>query len=122
MTRNRASAKQAGTKFETSLVPLLAAFYPGAERRARNGRLDRGDFNLPGENRFILEAKNVVRIALPQWLREARVEAANAGVPFGAVVHKRHGQSSPSVQYVTMELFDFLRLVNRDAIGGLPDE
>ncbi len=111
MTRTRASAKQAGTRYETSLIPLLAGYYPGAERRARNGSKDRGDFNLPGEHRYVLEAKDCARMDLPGWLRQARVEAGNAGVPYGVVVHKRRGKSEPPLQYVTLELGDFLQLV-----------
>ncbi|MDQ3224317.1 MAG: hypothetical protein M3Q75_12730 [Gemmatimonadota bacterium] len=48
---------------------------------------------------------------LPGWLRQARVEAGNAGVPYGVVVHKRRGKAEPALQFVTLELGDFLRLV-----------
>ena len=95
-------------------MPLLDRWYDGATRSPLMGSGDRGDFILPGESRFVLEAKNVKIMALPQWLREAKKEADNAGAIAGAVVHKRKGVTAPGSQYLTMTLGDFLMVVNRE--------
>lgn len=101
-----------GTSFETSLIPLLDQYYPGAERRALHGKLDRGDFVLPGESRFILEAKNVRKMDLAGWLKEAHDEAFNAGVRAGVVVAKKRGTTNPLDQYAILDLGDLLWLAN----------
>lgn len=106
------ASRQRGTRFETSLLPLLREHYPlGAERRASQGAADKGDYLLVGETRFILEAKNVTRMAIPEWLAEAEAEARRAGVPHGVVVAKRKGRTLPADQYVHLTLGSFLALV-----------
>ena len=82
---------------------------------------DVGDIYLPTEGRFILELKNVSRQDLPGWVAEAQCEAINydksvvgksSGRCIGVVVHKRKGKGDPAQQWVTMELGDFMDLVN----------
>lgn len=104
-------SKAKGTDFEVSLLPRLQQVWPEAERRAQSGNNDKGDYHLPGEKRLIIEAKNRTQMSLSQWVREAEVEAKNAGVPYGVVVHKRKGTRVPGEQYVTMTLDVFLGLV-----------
>lgn len=106
------ASKQKGTAFETLVLAAFRRHYPTAERRAMQGALDKGDLLLPGENRFIVECKNVKVVDLPGWTREAKAEAANAGVPYGVVLHKRRGSAKPDEQWVTVELRTFLELVN----------
>ena len=103
-------SKQKGTSYETSLLPLLRAYYPGAERRALSGAKDKGDYILPGAS-YALEAKCVKAMALGSWVDEAQVEAANLGVRHGVVVHKRRGKTAPEEQFVTLRLIDFLEIV-----------
>jgi hypothetical protein len=105
-------SKEKGTRFESLLVPELKQFYPHAERRPLAGSNDKGDFFLPGEDRFIIEAKNVTRFNLAQWIAEAHAEAINAGVPFGVVFHKRRNVGEAARQWATMEVRTFLSLVN----------
>ncbi|MFE4516340.1 hypothetical protein ACFRMQ_19335 [Kitasatospora sp. NPDC056783] len=62
-------------------------------RAAQEGTKDVGDIHAWP---FILEAKDVRSPAVPTWLRQANAEAANAGFPFGVVVHKRRGKSVAS--------------------------
>lgn len=102
--------KQKGTAFESSVLPELQKYYPGAERRALSGVHDKGDFILPGAA-FALEAKNHKAMDLAGWIKEAEAEAANLGVPHAVVVHKRRGKADPREQYVTMTLGSFLDLV-----------
>ena len=104
-------SKQKGTAFETLVLGLIKHHYPLAKRAALEGALDISDFYIPGEHRFILEAKNVARMNLAGWHGEAVVEARNAGVPAGFVVHKRVGKGQPEDQWVTGTLGDFLELV-----------
>jgi hypothetical protein len=103
-------SKQKGTTFETSLLPVLREYYPGTERRALSGAKDKGDFILPGAP-FALEAKNVKAMSLGSWVDEAEVEAANLGVRYGVVAHKRRGVTDPARQFVTMSMGQFLELV-----------
>jgi hypothetical protein len=94
------------------LLPEIRKYYPEAERRALQGALDKGDFLLPGEKRYILEAKNCARLDLAGWHAEAEVEAYNAGVPYGVIVHKRKGKTDPRYQWATLSFGAFLDLAN----------
>ncbi|MEU7191678.1 hypothetical protein [Streptomyces sp. NPDC045369] len=59
-------------------------------RAAQEGARDVGDVHAAP---FILECKDVRNPAVPTWLRQARVEAAHAGFPYGVAVHKQRGYS-----------------------------
>jgi hypothetical protein len=110
MTRSRASAKKAGTSWESEIVQLLqASGWTGAERRARNGAQDRGDITgLPG---VVVEAKNASRVELAEWLKEAQTETANAGAEVGVVWAKRKGKASAADAFVLMDGSTFVRLL-----------
>ena len=89
MTRSRASAKQAGTRWESAL--------------------DKGDITgIPG---VVIEAKDVAKISLAEFLREAQVEAENAGALVGAAWIKRRGKASPADAYVVMDGETFTHLL-----------
>lgn len=122
MTRNRASAKKAGTAME-SLVANFLAFRLAddrIERRTKSGANDRGDISgvrtIRG-GRVVIECKNTSRDNLPAWIREAEVERGNDDAVIGVVAHKKHGSGNPADQYVTMTLETFARLLE----GG-PDD
>lgn len=102
-----------GWQFEASLLPLIDAYFPGAFRLGKQGANDKGDFYMPNNKLYILEAKNEKTLHLAQNMREALAEAANAGVPFGAVVHKRKLKTAPEEQWLTMQFGDWLKLVHR---------
>jgi hypothetical protein len=111
------AARQKGTAFETSLLPLLREWYPEAERRPLQGEKDKGDYHLPGEARYALQAKNQKTMVLSSWVDDAAEQALNldpSGHAVGVVVHKRRGVTDPYEQYVTMKFGDFLWLVNRE--------
>ncbi|MGZ4519978.1 MAG: hypothetical protein ACXVGA_03685 [Mycobacteriaceae bacterium] len=110
MSRSRATARQAGTKWETAIVGALVAYgWPHAERRRLAGSADKGDIaGIPG---VVIEAKNTNRIELAAALDEANHEAINASAPIGAAWIKRKGKSDPLAGYVVMDGATFLRLL-----------
>jgi hypothetical protein len=118
MTRSRSSAKAAGTRFERSVANWLAAVLDDdrIDRRARTGAKDRGD--IAGLRhccrRIVLELKDVSRLDLSGWVREAHVEAGNDDALVGLVVHKRRGTTDPAEQYVTCTLGDLVALLTGD--------
>lgn len=106
MSRTRKSAKQAGTRFERSMADYFARVLGDADidRQIKTGSKDKGDIRglyFRGQP-LTLECKNCARMELPQWLREAEVEAGNADSELWAVCHKRKGIADPAEQYVTM--------------------
>lgn len=114
---SRAYNKAKGTSFEKDVAFFLAQKLDDdrIERRARNGSKDRGDIGsvrFRGE-RVVLECKNTTTLALPQWLREAEIEAGNDDAPHFAVVHKRRGVGPAQMgeTYVTLTLNQFALLL-----------
>lgn len=110
MTRSRATAKAAGTAWETAIVrALIAAGWVHAERRRLAGAHDRGDIaGLPG---VVIEAKNTNRLDLAGAVDEANLEAANANAAIGLAWLKRKGKSSPEDGYVVMDGRTAIRLL-----------
>jgi hypothetical protein len=96
-------AKQLGTSWESAvrdylnerlgLVDEFGKFLDvfsalNVRRPAQEGAADVGDVHAVP---FILECKNVKNPAVPTFLRQAHVEAFNAGFPFGVAVVKSRG-------------------------------
>lgn len=108
MTRNRQSAKKAGTSFERAVADYLALHVDDRiDRRVKTGAKDRGDIagvRTQDGQRLVIECKNVNHLALPQWTREAEQERINDTALAGIVIHKRHGKTAPNMQWVTMTL------------------
>jgi hypothetical protein len=100
-------SKAAGTRWETRVVSYLARWWSDICRRELTGRLDKGDIRN-GPEGWTLECKAEARINLPRYLREAKVEAENAGNPlYAAIVKNRRGKlSTGSVEdaFVVMPL------------------
>lgn len=115
MSRSRASAKAAGTRFERATADYLRDHVDlRIDRRVRNGARDRGDIaNLRTAHghRLVVEVKDCARIDLAGWVREAAVEAGNDDAIAGVVVHKRRGVAAPGEQWVTMRLADLVALI-----------
>jgi hypothetical protein len=61
--------------------------------------------------RVILEIKVCTRLALPEWTREAQLEAGNDDALVGLVVHKRHGVGDPLQRWVSMTLADLVAIL-----------
>lgn len=70
--------KQKGSKFETDVMKYLRKLGHFAERLAKAGSSDEGDIvTIIAGQTYILECKNRKKIDLPQFWREAEVEAKN---------------------------------------------
>ena len=119
MSRNRRSAKQAGASFERSIADYLARALNDdrIDRRVKTGSKDRGDITgvrFHGK-RVVLELKDYAgSLHLPQWFREAEVEAGNDDAPIFAVIAKRKGTTDPAQQYACMPVWMLAALL----VGG----
>ena len=116
MSRSRASAKAAGTRFERSIADYLAEHVSEfIDRRVKTGGRDKGDISnvrtLTGD-KVVLECKDVAKLNLGGWITEADIERGNDDALVGAVVHKRRGTADPGDQYVTMTLRDLVALLD----------
>ncbi len=122
MSRNRSTAKIAGSSFERLVADYLAVELNDRhiDRRVKSGNKDRGDIagvkTIRG-GRVVIECKNTSRDNLPLWIREAEIERGNDDAAIGVVAHKRHGSAKPEDQYVSMTLATFALLLE----GG-PDD
>lgn len=125
MTRNRQSAKKAGTQHESDVAAYLRQHIDDRiERRARNGEKDRGDVGgvrlspaLRG-GRVVIEAKNTTRTDLAEWAKEAERERGHDDAVAAVTVHKRNRNANPGDQWVTCTLADFVALLT----GERPEE
>ena len=93
--------KAKGSKFETDVMKWLRSMGVLAERLTKAGSKDEGDMVavIAGET-YILELKNRATLSLPEFWREAEVEALNYAkargigeVPLHYVVVKRRNAS-----------------------------
>lgn len=122
MTRTRASARQAGTRFERQVADYLAKSLDDdrIDRRVKTGAKDRGDIagvRAHGQ-RVVIEAKDYGGRILPaQWVEEAHVEAGNDSALVGIVAAKRMGRAEPGAQWVLMTVNDLIALLT----GTRPD-
>lgn len=119
MSRTRASAKKAGTAFESLIAAYLNEHVDDRiERRAKTGSSDRGDISGLRHmgQRVVIEAKDTARTNLAGWAAEAETERGNDSAGVGIVIHKRHGKATAADQWVTMTLADFVSLI----VGSRP--
>lgn len=116
MTRTRQAAKAAGARFERQIADHLdAVLLPGRiDRQPRTDAKDKGDIagvTTPDGRPIAIECKNVTRTQLANWIYEAHTEADNLGAAAGIIIHKRHGRSAPSCQWVTMTVADLTAIL-----------
>lgn len=117
MTRSRASAKAAGSRFERLIADCLARLIDDRiDRRVKTGNKDRGDIGgwRFGGHRLVVECKDVARLDLSGWVDEAEVERGNDDALAGFVIHKRRGHGDPLDQYVTCTLRDLIALTTQE--------
>ena len=123
MTRNRASAKSAGTRLERAIADHLREHIDDRiDRRARNGNRDRGDIGgvrTPHGHRIVVECKDYGgRYEIGSWLNEAEVERRNDDALVGLVVAKRRGTASAADQVVLMTVRDLVALITGERQEG----
>lgn len=125
MTRNRSSARAAGSRTERVVADYLAQALDDdrIDRRPRMGAKDRGDIGglrVHGQ-RMVAEVKDVAKTDLPGWTGEAHVEANNDDALLGVVVAKRRGTTDPGRYWVHMTLDDLLALLTGERHGHRRD-
>jgi hypothetical protein len=114
MSRSRASAKAAGSRFERSIADCLAAHVDDRiDRRVKTGGKDKGDIGGLRHRgmRLVIECKDVAKLALGSWVSEAETERGNDDAHVALVVHKRRGHGDPLDQYVTTTVRDLVALL-----------
>lgn len=120
MSRNRTTAKRAGSSFEQATVDYLkmALRQPAVERIPMGGSKDRGDVGnvrTRAGSLVAVECKNESTLRIPQYLREAQAEAGHYGALCGVAVVKRRGVGMTpermGEQLVCLTLADFVRLL-----------
>lgn len=132
MTRTRASARAAGSRFERVVADYLATELGDdrIDRRPKFGSKDRGDIGgirVHGQ-RVVVECKDTARLDIGPWLNEAEIERGNDDALVGLVVAKRHGKGNPADQLVVMTLADLVALMSGSrppsgsVLGGRPTD
>src|SRR6478672_3288964 len=116
MTRNRATAKKAGSSFERLMADYLASQMNDdrIDRRVKNGAKDRGDIGGVKHRglRVVLECKNAGgRFEVGSWLTEAEVERGNDDAGICCVLAKRRATTDPGDQVVIMTMRDLIALL-----------
>lgn len=121
MTRSRATAKQAGTRFERTIADYLAQHIDDRiDRRPKTGNKDRGDIGglRSMGNRVVVENKDYGgQIKAAEWVQEAHVEMLNDSAVAGLVIAKRRGTADPGSQWVLCTVNDLIGLLT----GVRPD-
>ena len=102
--------KRKGTAFEVQVADYLARALGDEriERRALNGKNDRGDIagcSIRGR-RVVIECKCHKSMKLAEWMDEAEIERGNDDAEFAFVVHKRKGCGAANMgrTYATTDL------------------
>lgn len=107
-------SKARGTSFERLLADGFAAALDDdrIDRAPLRGNADRGDIAGVANpfGKIAVEAKNVARLDLGGWVREADTERGNLDANAGVVIHKRRGKGQFLDQFVTMTVRDFLAI------------
>ena len=117
--------KTKGSQFETDVMKWLRKMGVIAERLTKAGAKDEGDIVtvIAGET-YILELKNRATLSLPEFWREAQVEALNYAkargigeVPLSYVIVKRRNASIDQA-WVIQDLTQWLKEKNMPVPEG----
>jgi hypothetical protein len=119
VTRNRATAKAAGAKFERLIADGLATALEDTriDRKVKSGAQDKGDIaNVRlGEHRIVIECKDRGgQFYAAEWVAEAEAERTNDGALAGIVIAKRKGVTDPMQQYVVATVGELVALLRGD--------
>lgn len=101
--------KKKGTAAETAVVRYLNENDIEASRNPLSGNKDIGDIKTSYP--IAIEVKNVSRMDLSTWIREATAEKLNSGSAIGVVWHKKKGTQDPGQWYVSMTGNDFMNML-----------
>lgn len=104
-------AKNKGSAYERLIADYLISRDVPCERIPAGATADRGDLWIPIIEFPTIDCKNHKTAGLGPWVDRAAEQAHNAGRHAGVVVHKRHGVTDPSRQFVTTSLEMFLALM-----------
>lgn len=115
MTRTRASARAAGSKFERAIADWLGTHVDDRiDRKVKTGAADKGDIGGLRHmgQRVVIEAKDYGgRLLVGPWLNEVETERGNDDAGVGLVIAKRRGVTDPGDQIVLMTLRDLVSLI-----------
>ena len=115
MSRNHASARAAGARFERTIADYLARHVSEfIDRRVKTGAKDKGDLvNVRAfGHRVTVEAKDYGgKFLLGPWLREVDIERGHDDAIAGVVVIKRRATTDPGDQVVAMTVRDLVALL-----------
>lgn len=115
MTRSRASAKAAGSRFERQIADCLNATVDDRiDRRVKTGAQDRGDIGGVRHMgmRVVIETKDCGgRYNVGPWLTETETERGNDDAGIGLVIAKRRGTTNPLEQVAFMTVRDLVALL-----------
>jgi hypothetical protein len=117
VSRNRKSAKAAGSKFNWDIARALADALGdnNITKAPAWGAKDKGDIvnvKIDGHP-IVIQTKDVARLSLPEGVGDAKVQAVNADALCGLFVHKRVGTTDPMKQWVSCTLAEFIALVTK---------
>ena len=128
MSRNRKSARAAGSRFERLIADYLATHVDDrVDRRVKTGAKDRGDISGLRHmgQRIVIECKDYGgRLQPGPWIEETERERLNDDAGVGIVVAKRRGTTAPGDQFVLMTLADLVALLtgSRDHVEANNDQ
>ena len=116
MTRNRASAKQAGSRFERTTADYLRDnLSEFIDRKVRTGAKDTGDIanvRTAKGRKVTVECKDYGgQLKLPEWIRESELERHNDGADVSVVIAKRRGTAKPGEQWVILTVDGLMELL-----------
>lgn len=119
MTRNRATAKAAGARFERVVADGLAEALEDTriDRKVKTGSKDKGDIaNVRhGDHKIVIECKDRGgQFYAAEWVGEAEAERVNDGALAGIVIAKRKGVTDPMRQWCLMEVSELVALLRGD--------
>ncbi len=110
-------SKEKGSRYEKAVADYLKSCgYTEVARQRGTGTLDQGD--LAGLRHWVVECKDHGH---PQWwdfVRQANVEATNAGKPFGVAIQKKRNASVED-SIVMMDLKTWVEVLDHiENLGG----
>lgn len=116
------TAKAKGTDTEVRFVDWLISKWKivTAERRRLNGVLDKGDISGWAQvdpatglktKEVCVEVKSGAKLDLPGWLKELKVETANAGAEVGFVAVRPKGKPNVDDWYGIMPMPELMKLL-----------